>query len=135
MNIKKMTIIILIFILVLIFNWNNISFASSENVEVQGIDEIISSADKFLEYGDANSVLNTTSIKPITDNLYNILFSIGMVIAVIVGLVLGIQFMLAASEEKAKIKETLIPYIVGCVIVFGAFGIWKIVLIVLQTID
>ena len=28
-------------------------------------------------------------------------------------------------EGKAKIKEALVPYIIGCIVVFGAFFIWK----------
>lgn len=45
----------------------------------------------------------------------------------IVGTILGIQFMIASAEEKAKVKETLVPYIVGCIVIFGAFTIWSIV--------
>jgi hypothetical protein len=45
-----------------------------------------------------------------------------------VGTVLGIKFMLGSIEEKAKIKEVLIPYILGCVVVFGAYGIWRLVI-------
>ena len=32
-----------------------------------------------------------------------------------------------SAAEKAKTKEMLIPYIAGCIVVFGAFGIWKLV--------
>ena len=35
--------------------------------------------------------------------------------------------MLGSIEEKAQVKEALIPFIIGCIVVFGAFGIWKIV--------
>ena len=55
-----------------------------------------------------------------------------MVIAVIVGIILGIKYMMASSEDKAQIKETLIPYVVSCVIMFGAFTIWKIVITIIQ---
>ena len=34
--------------------------------------------------------------------------------------------MIGSAEEKAQIKDALIPFIIGCIIVFGAFGIWKI---------
>ena len=37
-------------------------------------------------------------------------------------------------EEKAEIKTMLIPYIIGCVVVFGAFTIWKIVVDILQSV-
>ena len=35
--------------------------------------------------------------------------------------------MLGSVEEKADIKAAMVPFIIGCVVVFGAFGIWKIV--------
>lgn len=43
-----------------------------------------------------------------------------------VGIVIGIQFMVASAEDKAKVKEALVPYIVGCIVIFGAFTIWSI---------
>ena len=43
-----------------------------------------------------------------------------------VGTIIGIQFMMASAEEKAKVKEALIPYVVGCAVIFGAFTIWSI---------
>lgn len=65
-------------------------------------------------------------IKTIINNIYSIIFPLGVVITVIVGGVLGIKFMMASADDKAKIKESLIPYVVGCVVIYGAFGIWKI---------
>ena len=42
--------------------------------------------------------------------------------------------MVGSVEEQAKIKETLIPYVIGCVIIFGAFGIWKLLVTLLSSI-
>jgi hypothetical protein len=50
----------------------------------------------------------------------------------LVGVILGIQFIVSATEGKAKIKEKLIPYCIGCIVVFGAFGIWKLVINILK---
>ena len=36
--------------------------------------------------------------------------------------------MMGSASQKAETKELIIPYIVGCVVVFGAFIIWKIVI-------
>lgn len=44
----------------------------------------------------------------------------------IVGIIIGIQFMVASAEDKAKVKEALVPYVVGCIVIFGAFTIWSI---------
>lgn len=80
-------------------------------------------------YGINGNTLNTTS-----DTIFNALFGIAVVLAVIIGGVLGIKFMLASAEEKADIKSAMIPYIIGCVVVFGAFTIWKIAVNILQKI-
>ena len=49
-----------------------------------------------------------------------------MIITVVVGVILGIIYMMASAVDKAKVKETIIPYLIGSVVIFGAFGIWKI---------
>lgn len=72
-------------------------------------------------------------LQKMSNTIYNILLLLGIVIAVIWGMVLGMKFMTGSIEEQAKVKESLIPYIAGCVVVFGAFTIWKIVLEVLKT--
>lgn len=64
--------------------------------------------------------------------IFNLLLGIAMIVAVIIGMILGIQFMTASIEEKAKVKEHLVPYVVGCVVIFGAFGIWKFVVTLLN---
>ena len=35
-------------------------------------------------------------------------------------------------DTKVEAKKLLIPYVVGCVVVFGGFAIWKIVVSILQ---
>lgn len=58
--------------------------------------------------------------------MYKLLMAIGIIIMFAVGTVIGIQYMVASAEDKAKVKEALIPYIVGCIVIFGAFTIWSI---------
>lgn len=95
------------------------------------ISTIISGADDFLASGKED-VLPEDNIKNMSNIIYNTLLIIGIVIAVIIGLFLGIQFVTGSVEQKSKIKESLIAYTVGCIIIFGAFGIWKIVVNILQ---
>ena len=68
--------------------------------------------------------LKSKGLKTISSEIYNILLGAGIAVAVIVGAYLGIQFLYASVEGKAKIMEALVPYVVGCVVVFGAFTIW-----------
>ena len=49
-----------------------------------------------------------------------------MAVSVIIGMTLGIKFTMAGVDEKADIKKHLLIYVAGCVIVFGAFAIWKL---------
>ena len=45
------------------------------------------------------------------------------------GAVIGIKFMMSSSsDERAQYKKTIIVYVVGVVVIFGAFGIWKIII-------
>ena len=119
MNIKKMIISIII-IMILI----NIIFLP----KTLAISDIIEEGDNFLNSGGSEEeVVNKTKIKEVSSKIYNVLLAIGIGAAVIVGAVLGITFILSSAEGKAKVSETLVPYIIGCFVVFGAFAIWKVV--------
>ena len=100
------------------------------------IGDVFTGADSFIQSGveDQNPTIEDSDLQDMSDLLYNTLLIIAIVIAVIVGLVIGIQFMTGSVSEKAKIKETLIPYIAGCIVIFGAFGIWKLVVTILSKV-
>ena len=89
----------------------------------------VSDAESFLKASEKEDIgIDNDKLNEASSDIYNTLTSVGMIITVIVGLILGINFMMASANDKAKVKEALIPYVVGCVVIFGAFGIWKIVI-------
>jgi len=91
------------------------------------IGEIFSTGKGFIEEGnDIDETIDTTALTDTSDFLYNSLLAIGVVAAIIVAMILGIQFMWASAEEKAKVKEAILPFVVGCFVVFGSFTIWKL---------
>lgn len=49
--------------------------------------------------------------------------SIGSIIAVLVLVILGIKYMMGSAEEKAEYKKTMIPYLIGAILVFAAANI------------
>lgn len=55
------------------------------------------------------------------------LTGIGMAVSVIVLLILGIKYMIGSAEEKAEYKKTMIPYLIGAALVFGASFIANVV--------
>ncbi len=90
------------------------------------VDEVMTGADNFLRSGSNEIVIKEIELQKTSNFIFNLLLSFAIIAAVIIGMIIGIQFMMAGVEEKAKIKESLMPYFVGCVVVFGAFGIWKL---------
>lgn len=52
---------------------------------------------------------------------------IGVAVAIIILLVLGIKYMTAAPNDKAEIKKHAVVYIVGAVVLFGASGILALI--------
>ena len=101
----------------------------SQSVENPQIEDVFSSARSFINRN--TSQMYSSDLKFSSDFLFNMLFSIGVALTVIVGGILGIKFMLASAEDKAQIKELMIPYVAGCIVIYGAFGIWKLVVNVL----
>lgn len=73
------------------------------------------------------STTATTSVTTIGNQIIGIITTVGVVVAVVVLLVLGIKYMMGSTEEKAKYKETMIPYLVGAILIFGASAITKVV--------
>ena len=97
-------------------------------------DKIIENAQDFKNTGNATIPINGDNIKQGSSSLYNILLSIAFFLSVAIGMYLGVKIMLSNAEDKAKTKEALIPYIAGCVVIFGAFAIWKLAITLLSGI-
>ena len=42
--------------------------------------------------------------------------------------------MMASAEGKADVKKALYIFLIGCVVVYGSFGIWKLMIDILKTV-
>ena len=71
---------------------------------------------------------NTEGLVNVGGNIVSVITTIGIIVAVIVLLVLGIKYMMGSAAEKAEYKKTMIPYLVGAVLIFGASAIAKAVI-------
>ena len=92
----------------------------------------VDDADNFLESAGNSITVDKDQLTSASDEIYNTLTSIGMIVAVIVGMILGITYMMTGAVDKAKVKESIMPYLLGCIVIFGAFGIWKLVINVMN---
>ena len=99
------------------------------------IDDMINDAKSFISQGKikyAND--DDNNLQNVSNTVYNILLVVGTSLAVIMGAVLGIKLMVSGVEQKAEVKKLLVPYVVGCIVIFGGFGIWKLAITILQGI-
>ena len=125
---KTIKIILLLLIsILLIFSIPIYSNASGET-EKSTLDTIISSGDSFLDAGNDSlaSTPSESSLKKLSNTVSGILLTIAVAVTLISAAVMGINFVVQSVEDKAKIKESMIPWIIGIFISFGAYGIWRL---------
>ena len=144
--IKSIYKIVLIFLIIqIIFSIGNISNAFSLGGIIQDGDSFLKEGKNSAQDGsvvttneNGNVIVigtpNNKEVRSIISDLYTVLTGIGVAVTVIIGGVLGIKFMLASAEDKAKVKESFVPYLIGCIVIYGALGIWKLVIIIFSGI-
>ena len=62
----------------------------------------------------------TTQIDTVGKRVMGIIQAVGMIVSVAVIMVLGIKYMMGSAEEKAEYKKTMIPYVIGAILLFAA---------------
>lgn len=133
---------ILIIIFIFIISISSGFFFNYSNAE-SDIDSIISQGSSFINKGKKGETKDGKKIETIdgkvfkagVGNVYNVLLIIGIVASVIISGIMGIRIMIGSAEEKAEIKEQMIPYIIGCAVMFGALGIWKMAMAIAGAIS
>lgn len=74
-----------------------------------------------------DSTVQTDKIQGLGASIVTIMQTVGIVVAVVILLVLGIKYMMGSAEEKAEYKKTMMPYIVGAILIFASTTIVNIV--------
>lgn len=127
----KTKILIIIISLILI----NILFLNINIVRAAGLSDVITGGDDFIDAGTKkDDFFKEGNLQTTSKAVVNMLTVIGMCVAVVYTAILGIKFMIGSVEEKAQVKDALVPFVIGCVVIFGAFGIWSIVVNVLNNL-
>ena len=71
--------------------------------------------------------VETSSLTTVGNNVVTIINVVGFVIAVIILLIIGIKYMIGSASEKAEYKKTMIPYIVGAVLIFAGTSLVRVI--------
>ena len=70
---------------------------------------------------------NTNGIQNLGNKVMGIIQVIGTIVSVVILIVLGIKYMMGSAEEKAEYKKTMIPYLVGAILIFAATQIATVI--------
>lgn len=101
---------------------------------VFALSEIINTSKDWTKTGKehTNTTMDTANLQEKSGDIYNMFLAVATGVAVVVGAMLGLQYMTAGVDKKVEVKESLFPYIVSCIVVFGSLGIWKLVVTILK---
>lgn len=66
-------------------------------------------------------------ITSIASYIYSTITTIGIVLSVVILAILGIKYMLGCASERADYKKTMMPYLIGAVLVFSASTIANVI--------
>ena len=108
-----------IFAVLLILAIAMVAFTTVANATAGDVANIFQKAEE--------SNVDTGDMTTVAGNIVNIITWVGIIVAIIVLLVLGIKYMMGSAAEKAEYKKTMIPYLVGAILIFGASAITQVV--------
>lgn len=75
----------------------------------------------YLKQNDVNEIAKFSG------PIINTITTIGIITAVVISMILGIKYMVGSLEEKAEYKKSMIPYIIGVVLLFSVSGVLKFI--------
>lgn len=66
------------------------------------------------------NVSGMEDVQNIGSQIASIIRTVGVIASVIILMILGIKYMMGSAQEKADYKKTMIPYVIGAVVLFAA---------------
>lgn len=71
--------------------------------------------------------IESNDAKTLGNKIVGMIQTVGVIVAVVIVLVLGIKYMMGSASEKAEYKKTMIPYLVGAVLLFAGSTIVNVI--------
>lgn len=111
-NLQKIILFIIMFIFVLTF-FETISFAGGK------IDT--DSYKTQLQYDEATYLFDKGAV------LLKLLRNIAAVVSVVTLSIIGVRYMVGSVEQKAEYKQTMMPVVIGCILIGGLSAILTLI--------
>lgn len=93
----------------------------------ESLEEQIGFNASYWKPNSTTSVTNATRLESIGNTIIGVIRTIGSILSVAVLIIIGIKYMMGSAEERAEYKKTMIPYVVGAIIVFGITNLLSII--------
>lgn len=124
MKLSKVLTIILMIVMLLTLT-TNVAFAAGEDEDADNTSTIDTINPSGINPNYESGVV--TDVQDIGADIVGVIQVAGSVIAAVIIIVIGIKYMMGSAEEKAEYKKTMIPYLVGAVLIFAGTNIAGIV--------
>lgn len=124
---KKVFLKIIIIISMIFASW---ICTTNYTMAATSLKDIDSMAKDFIDAGSTETGTISSTEKKMSDiviPIAQILVTIGTITIVVAATIMGIKYMVANPEEKAKLKTQLIGLVVATIVIFGAQFIWSTV--------
>ena len=113
----------------------SLSLYSTTCMADSSLDDIMNNGNSFLNAGsESSTMIDQNDLKSLSNFISGVLLTIAIGVTVITGAIMGLNFITQSIEEKAKVKESMLPWIIGIIVSFGAFTIWEVAVNLFQSL-
>lgn len=113
----------------------NLSVYSTTCMADGSLDDGMNNGNSFLNAGsESSTMIDQNDLKSLSNFISGVLLTIAIGVTVITGAIMGLNFITQSIEEKAKVKESMIPWVIGIIVSFGAFTIWEVAVNLFQSL-
>ena len=113
----------------------NLSVYSTTCMADGSLDDVMNNGNSFLNAGsESSTMIDQNDLKSLSNFISGVLLTIAIGVTVITGSIMGLNFITQSIEEKAKVKESMVPWVIGIIVSFGAFTIWEVAVNLFQSL-
>ena len=113
----------------------SLSLYSTTCMADSSLDDIMNNGNSFLNAGsESSTMIDQNDLKSLSNFISGVLLTIAIGVTVITGAIMGLNFITQSIEEKAKVKESMVPWIIGIIVSYGAFTIWEVAVNLFQSL-
>ena len=113
----------------------NLSVYSTTCMADGSLDDVMNNGNSFLNArSESSTMIDQNDLKSLSNFISGVLLTIAIGVTVITGAIMGLNFITQSIEEKAKVKESMVPWVIGIIVSFGAFTIWEVAVNLFQSL-